>query len=234
MASEQLPHSTRPKTSPPTQRYLDIAEIREDVAIMKDGSMRMVLMVSSINFALKSEDEQQAVIQGYMQFLNTLEHPIQISIQSRKMNIDGYLARLKEQEDTIDNELLKTQIRDYTSFINELVDLGEIMQKRFFVVVPFSAGEGNDKGKGFFVKLQNAIYPASIVKLNTKQFNERREALARRTQIIAGGLESMGLAVAALDTQGLIELYYTAYNPETAQTQPLQEMSKLDVESKFT
>lgn len=234
MTSEHVSQSTKAKVGPPTQRYLDVAEIREDVAIMKDGSMRMVLMVSSINFALKSEDEQQAVIQGYMQFLNTLEHPIQISIQSRKMNIDGYLARLKEQEDTITNELLKTQIRDYTSFINELVDLGEIMQKRFFVVVPFSAGEGNDKGKGFFVKLQNAIYPAAIVKLNTRQFNERRESLARRTQIIAGGLESMGLSVVALDTQGLIELYYTAYNPTTAEVQPLQEIAKLDVESKFT
>lgn len=222
------------KAGPPTQRYLDIAEIRENVVIMKDGSMRMVLMVSSINFALKSEDEQQAVIQGYMQFLNGLDHPLQISVQSRKMNIDGYLARLKAQEDTIANELLKTQIRDYTSFIKELVDLGEIMQKRFFVVVPYDPTEGNEKGKGFFVKLQNAIYPASIVKLNAKQFGERKESITRRAQVIAGGLESMGLSVALLDTQGLIELYYNSYNPEVGETQPLQEIDKLNIESKLT
>lgn len=232
--SEQNTTSTKAKAGPPTQRYLDIAEIRENVVIMKDGTMRMVLMVSSINFALKSEDEQQAVIQGYMQFLNGLDHPLQISIQSRKMNIDGYLARLKAQEDTITNELLKTQIRDYTSFIKELVDLGEIMQKRFFVVVPYDPTAGNEKGKGFLVKLQNAIYPAMLVKLNAKQFSERKESITRRTQMIAGGLESLGLSVALLDTQGLIELYYNSYNPEVGETQPLQEIEKINVESKFT
>jgi hypothetical protein len=131
--------STAKKPGQPTQRYLDIAEIREDTVVMKDGTLRAVIMVSSINFALKSEDEQQAIIQGYMQFLNGLEHPLQVVVQSRKMNADGYLATLRQQEETIHNELLKTQIRDYTSFIKELVDLGQIMQKRFFVVMPQQA-----------------------------------------------------------------------------------------------
>ena len=139
-----------PKPGPSTQRFLDIAEIRENVVVLKDGTLRAVMMVSSINFALKSEDEQQAIIQGYMQFLNGLEYPIQVVIQSRKMNIDGYLGRLKTQEETITNELLKAQIRDYTSFINELVELGEIMQKRFFVVVPFDPLQ--DKQKNFMSK----------------------------------------------------------------------------------
>jgi hypothetical protein len=94
----------KPKAGPPTQRYLDIAEIREDVVVMKDGTLRAVLLVSSINFALKSEDEQQATVQGYMQFLNSLEHPIQVVIQSRRMNIDAYMGNLKEQEETIHNE----------------------------------------------------------------------------------------------------------------------------------
>lgn len=223
----------KPKAGPPTQRFLDIAEIREDVVVMKDGTLRAVLMVSSINFALKSDDEQQAVIQGYMQFLNSLDHPLQIMIQSRKMNIDGYLARLKAQEDTIANELLKTQIRDYTSFIKELVDLGEIMQKRFFVVVPFDAMERGEKGKGFFGKLQNALYPAMIVKLNAKQFADRRQAVMRRTEIVSGGLQSMGLSAALLDTQGLVELYYNAYNPEVAETQPLEAIRALQVETRL-
>lgn len=231
--AEQKNAFAKPKAGPPTQRYLDIAEVRENIVVMKDGTMRTVLMVSSINFALKSDDEQQAVVQGYMQFLNSLEHPLQICIQSRKMNIDGYLARLKAQEDTIANELLKTQIRDYTSFIKELVDLGEIMQKRFFVIVPYSLSEGAEKGKGFFTKLQNALYPASMVKLNAKQFAERRDALMQRTQMISGGLESMGLSVALLDTQGLIELYYNSYNPEVSETQPLEVIEKLQVETKL-
>ena len=231
--TEQKNALAKPKAGPPTQLFLDIAEIREIVVVMKDGSPRLVLMVSSINFSLKSEDEQQAVIQGYMQFLNSLDHPLQVCIQSRKMNIDGYLARLKAQEEGISNELLKTQIRDYTSFIKELVDLGEIMQKRFFVVSPYDPSERNEKGKGFLGKVQNAIYPAMIVKLNAKQFEERRYAITQRAQIIAGGLESMGLSVAMLDTQGLIELYYNSYNPEVGETQPLEAIEKLHVETKL-
>lgn len=229
MAKNKL---AKPKAGPPTQRFLDIAEIREDVVVMKDGTLRAVLMVSSINFALKSEDEQQATIQGYMQFLNGLEHPIQVSIQSRKMNIDGYLNKLKAQEDTIANELLKTQIRDYMSFVRELVDLGEIMQKRFFVVIPFDASDSG-MTKGFFSRLSGAFSPASIIKLNAKQFKERKEALGARVANISGGLQSMGLQVIGLDTQGLIELYYDAYNPDVMDHQQMTEIDNLQVDRQF-
>ncbi len=221
----------KPKAGPPTQRYLDIAEIREDVVVLKDGTLRTVLMVSSLNFALKSEDEQQAVIQGYMQFLNSLEHPIQIVIQSRRMNVDGYLQRLKEQEDTIANELLKSQIRDYTSFISELVELGEIMQKRFFVVIPFDPLQ--DKKQSFMSKVSTALAPASVVKLNEKVFRERRDRLMQRTSNVASGLGSMGLQSAMLDTQGLIELYYSVYNPDVAESQKMTDVNKLRIETNF-
>lgn len=221
------------KPGQPTQRYLDIAEIREDAVVMKDGTLRAVLMVSSINFALKSEDEQQAIIQGYMQFLNGLEHPLQVVVQSRKMNVDGYLATLRQQEETIHNELLKTQIRDYTSFIKELVDLGQIMQKRFFVVVPYDPAEGNEKGKGFISKLSSAFSPAKIIKLNEKRFQERRYSLMQRVSTVAGGMTSMGLQVALLDTQGLIELYYSSYNPDVYDAEKLVDVGKLRVETHF-
>lgn len=221
------------KPGQPTQRYLDIAEIREDAVVMKDGTLRAVVMVSSINFALKSEDEQQAIIQGYMQFLNGLEHPLQVVVQSRKMNVDGYLATLRQQEETIHNELLKTQIRDYTSFIKELVDLGQIMQKRFFVVVPYDPAEGNEKGKGFISKLSSAFSPAKIIKLNEKRFQERRYSLMQRVSTVAGGMTSMGLQVALLDTQGLIELYYSSYNPDVYDAEKLVDIGKLRVETHF-
>jgi len=225
--------STAKKPGQPTQRYLDIAEIREDAVVMKDGTLRAVVMVSSINFALKSEDEQQAIIQGYMQFLNGLEHPLQVVVQSRKMNVDGYLATLRQQEETIHNELLKTQIRDYTSFIKELVDLGQIMQKRFFVVVPYDPAEGNEKGKGFISKLSSAFSPAKIIKLNEKRFQERRYSLMQRVSTVAGGMSSMGLQVALLDTQGLIELYYSSYNPDVYDAEKLVDIGKLRVETHF-
>lgn len=221
------------KTGQPTQRFLDIAEIREDCVVMKDGTLRAVLMVSSINFALKSEDEQQAIIQGYMQFLNGLEHPLQVVIQSRRMNVDGYLGQLKQQEETIHNELLRTQIRDYTSFIKELVELGQIMQKRFFVVIPYDPAEKDEKGKGFMTKLSAAISPAKIVKLNEKRFQERRYSLMQRASTVSSGLGSMSLQVALLDTQGLIELYYSSYNPDVYDAEKLVDMGKLRVETHF-
>lgn len=225
--------NAKPKSGQPTQRYLDIAEIREDCVVMKDGTLRAVLMVSSINFALKSEDEQQAIIQGYMQFLNGLEFPLQVVIQSRRMNVDGYLASLKTQEETIHNELLRTQIRDYTSFIKELVELGQIMQKRFFVVVPYDPAEGGEKGKGFMTKLTSAFSPAKIIKLNEKNFQLRRQTLMRQVSTIASGLGSMSLQVALLDTQGLIELYYSSYNPDVYDTEKLVDVGKLRVETHF-
>lgn len=228
MANNKL---AKGKPGPPTQKYLDVAEIRENVVVLKDGTLRSVIMVSSVNFALKSGDEQQAMVQSYMQFLNGLEYPIQVVIQSRKMNIDGYIEALDKQRDTITNELLKTQIQDYKSFIIDLVEIGEIMQKRFYVVVPYDPA--TDKTKGFFAKLTEAITPASQVNLSKKQFEERRDALRQRTMLTQGGLSGMGLNAVILDTQSLIELYYTIYNPEVFDTQRLGDLSQVQLEQGF-
>ena len=198
---------------------------------MKDGTLRAVVMCSSVNFALKSVDEQQATIQAYMQFLNGLEYPVQVVIQSRKMNIDGYIAALNEQEKIIENDLLKVQIRDYRSFITELVELGEIMQKRFYLVVPYDPI--TDKQRSFWNKLSEAIYPASVIKLSAAKFKERREALSQRVSIMLGALTSMGLQGVVLDTQSLIELYYTVYNPDVYDTQKMTDIHDLRIESGF-
>ena len=219
------------KPGPPTQRYLDIAEIREGTVVLKDGTLRAVIMVASINFALKSQEEQQATVQAYMQFLNGLDYPIQVVIQSRKMNVEAYMDALKKREAEIDNDLLKAQIRDYKSFVNELVDLGEIMQKRFYVVVPYDPV--TDKKRNFWSKLSDAIMPATIVKLNEKKFKTRRHDLMQRVSIIQGGLMSMGLKSQALDTQSLIELYYVVYNPDIYDAQRLVNLNELQVEEGF-
>jgi hypothetical protein len=119
------------KVSISTQQYLDIAEIKNDSVALKDGTLRAVLLVSSINFALKSEDEQNASISAYVSFLNALDFPLQIVIQSRKLNIDVYLEQLAQRERMLSNELLRAQISDYREYVKELVELGEIMSKRF-------------------------------------------------------------------------------------------------------
>src|SRR5687768_4623112 len=118
MQSKQL---SGPKPGVPSQRFLDVAEIRDDIVIMRDGTLRAVLLVSSINFSLKSVDEQNAIVQAYMQFLNGLDYPIQVVIQSRRMNIDNYMRQLDESEKNLNSDLLKRQIHDYKDFVVQLV-----------------------------------------------------------------------------------------------------------------
>jgi len=213
------------KISASTQQYLDIAEIKDNTVVMKDGTLRAVLLVSSINFALKSEDEQNAVISSYVRFLNNLSFSMQIVIQSRELDIDNYLVYLKEREKEQTNKLLKLQTADYIQYINELTSLGRIMSKRFLAIVPYDPL--TDKRKGFFSSLKEALRPATVIKLKEKTFSRYQEMLDRRIESVIGGLESMGVSVARLDTQSLIELYYKTYNPETAKNQQLPDLDKL-------
>ncbi len=224
MQSKKLAGS---KPAPATQRYLDIAEVKDDTVIMKDGTLRAVLLVSSINFALKSADEQEAIIGQYVSFLNSLEFPLQIVIQSRKLNIDAYMDRLNESESSQTNELLRLQIADYRNFVKEMVTIGQIMQKRFYVVVPYNPL--SDKNKGFWRRMKEVITPALSLKLAEDVFRRRKQDLDTRVDHIAGALSSMGLRSARLDTQGLVELYYTVYNPETYDTQKMTGISDLRV-----
>jgi len=224
-----------PSTSKPgqaTKRYLDIAEIRDDVVVMKDGTLRAVLMVSSINFALKSADEQEAIVQAYMAFLNGLEMPLQIVIQSRKMNVDPYLLSLAKREHEIPNELLKAQIADYRSFVQELVEMGEIMQKRFYVVLLYDPSRS--KQKNFMTRLSEAVSPVMGIKLKEKQFLERKEELLKKAETINGQLTSLGVGGVLLDTQGLIELFYECYNPDLFAEEKLGDISKVRYEENTT
>ncbi len=216
------------KPGVPTQRFLDIAEIREDVVILKDGTLRAILLVSSINFALKSVDEQQAIVQAYMQFVNSIDFPIQIVIQSRRMNIDTYIRQLNEQEKKISNDLLKKQIKDYRDFVRQLVNLGDIMQKRFYIVVPLNPA--TVQTKGFWQRLQEIFTPTIAMKFAEEKFKKDKFDLGLRVSQVAGGLGSMSLTAIQLDTQGLIELFYNVYNPDLYEAQPLIDTAKLQVD----
>lgn len=217
-----------PKPGVPSQRYLDIAEVKEDIVVMKDGTIRAVLLVSSINFALKSVDEQNAIVQAYMQFLNGLDFPIQVVIQSRRMNIDEYLRRLSDAEKVQANDLLRRQIGDYRDYIKQLVDLGDIMQKKFFITVPLDPT--TDKQKGFFQRLSEILSPAGAIRLTDERFHSNKQSLMLRVNAIIGGLQSMSLNAVMLDTQSLIELFYTVYNPELFESQRMVSTEKLQIE----
>ncbi len=229
MQSKQLAGS-KPGVS--AQKYLDLSEIREDLVLLKDGTLRGVLAVSSINFALKSVDEQNAIVQAYMQFLNGLDFPIQVIIQSRKMNIDGYLRQLDENEKGPGSDLLKGQIRDYKEFIKQLVKMGDIMQKRFFVVVPFNPmGQKVAGQKSFSDRLSDIFSPRVGIKLSEERFQKYKFELSLRLNQIISGLSSMSLNAVQLDTQSLIELYYTVYNPELFEHQRLASLNELQVQT---
>lgn len=215
------------KVNVSTQQHLNIAEIKKDTLVMKDGSVRAVLLVSSINFALKDEDEQQAIISSYVSFLNNIDFPLQIVIQSREFNIDSYINDLKQKEKEQTNELLKTQTQEYIQYVQELISMGNIMKKKFYVVIPYNPL--SDEQKSFFQSLMEAFKPASIVKLKDRKFDQYKEALDRRVESVSSGLASANLSSVRLDTQGLIELFYSTYNPDTSENQKLTDINNLRI-----
>ncbi len=217
-----------PKTAPSTQQYLDILEIRDDTVILRNGSVVAVLLVASINFSLKSDEEQDAVIEAYTSFLNTIDFPLQIIIQSRQLDIDDYLETLKTVEQRQTNELLQIQIRDYRQFVADLVQMSDIMTKRFYVVVPYTPKV--DRPGKFFSRLLDVFTPTSTIHLKQKQFEEFRLELYKRVDHVINALSSAGLKSLPLRTQELIELYYNTYNQESSRQQKLQEMNKINLE----
>jgi len=223
-----MPTPAKKNKQQSVQKYLDIAEIKDDCVVMKDGTLRSVLLVSSINFSLKSDEEQNAIVSAYISFLNFLEFPLQIVIQSRALDIDGYLDRLKKIEKEQTNELLKIQTAEYRQYVSELVQLGDIMTKRFYVVIPYNPV--SDRQTSWFRKFLAIFSAAQKVKLNQTEFSKRRHFLFQRVEHILTGLNSMSLKAVVLDTQSLIELYYNTYNPDVADKEKLVEINKLRVE----
>ena len=227
MAQKRPDNLARNKINVSTQQFLDIAELKSDIVVMRDGTMRAVLLVSSINFSLKSEDEQNAIIAAYVSFLNNINFPLQIVIQSRELNIDNYLEDLRQKSKEQTNELLKMQTSEYIQYIQELIAMSKIMNKRFYVVVPYNPM--SDKQKGFFRRFFDIFKPASLIRMKEEKFNRRKADLQHRVDNVVSGLTSIGLNAVQLDTQSLIELYYNTYNPVTSANQKLADVDKLRV-----
>lgn len=198
------------------------------MVILKDSTMRLVLLVSSINFALKSEDEQNAIIFAYQEFLNSLDFPVQIVVSSRKMDITPYLEQVKALQEKQMNELLRLQMDEYINFVGELVRGSNIMTKTFLVVVPFSVTQSRKEGLLSRV-LKGAKGVAGGRKISDTEFEHTRGQLVQRANQVATGLSGMGLRVVPLNTEELLELYYTMYNPGTSRNQRLRDVGQLKV-----
>lgn len=193
------------------QQFLALDTIREDVAILKDGGLRVVLMCSSLNFALKSADEQDAIIYQYQNFLNSLDFPVQFIIHSRRLNIAPYLDSLLERHREEENDLLKIQIAEYAEFIKTFTEATNIMSKTFYAVVPFTPPIYDQKG--LLSNLFSTFGFGKSKKAESASFEEYKNQLWQRVETIMAGLQSFGVRAIPLNTEELIELFYGLYNP---------------------
>jgi type IV secretory pathway VirB4 component len=210
------------KVEASSQAFLPFAEVKKGVVVMKDGSLRAVILVSSLNFALKSDDEKNAILMSYQSFLNSLDFPIQLIAYSRKIDLSAYLAQVQAAAGEQTNPLIKVQTEEYQKFITELLESSNIMEKRFYVVVPQYP---------YAVDI-NSVIPSPL-KTKSKEpqvpFEENLNKLLGRVQEVIGGLTSVGLRCGMLSTEDLLELYYTTYNPDTAKSQKIKDFSNISV-----
>lgn len=198
-----------PKATPASQEFVNIRDIRDGVVMLKGGQICSVLLASSINFALKSQDEQRAILLQFQNFLNTLDFSIQIYIQSRRMNIEPYLELLRTREGNQDNDLMRVQLREYMEFVRTFTTEVDVMTKSFFVIVPFTAAPLNlSKNLGSFLSQGKGTANTSEAR-----FEEQRVSLEQRVAIVKQGLDQIGVRTIALGNDELVEFYYHIYNP---------------------
>jgi len=197
------------KTATATQQFVPVKEIRSGVIILKDGGYRGILICSSINFGLKSADEQHAITLGFQNFLNTLDFSIQIVVNSRKMDLRPYLALLEEKAVAQKTELMKIQLREYVEFVRSFADQANIMTKSFYIVVPYAPHISAASATGFLRKMS----PATKTAAAETSFEEDRTQLEQRLSLVVGGLAGTGVRATQLGTEEIIELLYRSFNP---------------------
>jgi len=196
-----------PSSKASTQDFVAIRDIRDNVVLQKSGQMSMLLLASSVNFALKSLDEQRAVLHQFQQFLNTVDFSLQICMQSRRLNIEPYLGLLQSMEGNQYNDLMRVQLREYIEFIRNFTTDVDVMSKNFFVVVSYSGARVN-LGKSLLGQGGGALSS-----LTDAQFEEYRTQLEQRLSLVVDGLARVGVRSIPLGKDELVELFYHIYNP---------------------
>lgn len=218
-----------------TQNSLQIAEIRDGVVIMNDGSFRSVIMMKSINFDLMSQQEQEAIEFSYQHFLNSLYFPVQIFVRSQKVDLQPYIEKLDKIRTEHDNMLLALLMDDYIGYIDALSQQTNIMDKKFYIVIPYFA-HGEDtralaQSKNFFSGLTTLFHSQEQhVIINEVDLEKAKAELRNRVQSVLSGLRQCSVQGLPLDTHELIELYYDTYNPDTATRQQLKNYDELNVD----
>lgn len=212
-----------------TKQLVEVANIIDNVVLLKNGSIRAVIEVSAINFELRSEGEQIAILQNFQRFVNSIDFPLQIVVNSRKLNIDEYLKLIDSSSAALTNELLKIQAAEYSKFVKDLSDLSNIMSKKFYIVVPFYVFETPTKS-GITQSFKSIFKPAAVVKeLTPEQLETYKSQLLQRTELIFDGLIGMGLKATTLKRDDLINLFYGLYNPSSKSDFKNMEDKTLDL-----
>ncbi|MCX6733994.1 MAG: hypothetical protein NTX63_04260 [Candidatus Peregrinibacteria bacterium] len=219
-----------------TQIFLPFSEMHDDTVILKNGGIRAILRTTSLNFNLKSDEEQNALTFGYQAFLNSLEFPIQIVVRSRKMDIDKYIENLQGKLKEQSNPLLQKQTNEYIDFVGKLVEYADIMEKDFLVIIPFDpprAKSGGILDSLFNIKFMDLFRGKDMygqVKQQREEFENLRKGLSQRVNTIQAGLENLGLKVHQLNTQELVELFYATYNPVVGRNEKLKDAKEYKME----
>jgi len=227
----------KPVKDSTTQRHLPFSEIRDNCMIMKDGSSRMVLRVHAVNFNLKSEEEQDAIIIGYQRFLNSLRFPIQIIVRSLKVDIEGYIGRLKNLAVKQKNPLLQEQTYRYVDFLSNLIDMAQIMRKDFYIVVPYDTDEDRSVRETGIVGIFRSFWSAISSEESVSSIREKRrraDAMKKgnyeRLSTVKTSLESVGIKSEELKKDELIKLLIGYYNPRVNSEVKVGDIDKTNIE----
>ena len=225
MAAAQQSGSAQ--TTKSTQNSLLISEIKDGVVVMRDGSLRAVILSSAINFDLMSAQEQSAVEYAYQGFLNSLHFPVQIVIKSQKIDLEPYMEKLRGLRNEQTNEMLGFLMEDYIANIKALVDEVNIMDKQIYVVAPYFPPVDVKHSASLVTGIQAALRPTPSITVTEEQFRQYKQELSQRVALVSSGLNQIGIRSITLGTQELIDLYYSWYNPEVAANEKLIDAQQL-------
>ncbi len=210
-----------------TLDFMEVAEVRDGIVILREGQMRTIMAVSSANFALKSSKEQDMLIGAFQGLLNSLESPMQILVQSRKLNLTNYIEKLRTLEGEQTNDLLKIKMQEYIEYIQEMLQQINIMNKDFYVIIGHEPGVLKED---LFGKFFRALNPTKYIKQEQDDFNRNKQIMKQKAESIMSRFSGLDLKVRILKTEQIIALMYNSYNPDTLESIRLGDVSDLDVQ----
>ncbi len=218
----------KPTKKTSTQVYLEISTIRDSIIILKNGEYRLILEATGVNFFLRSAEEQNSVIGGFASFLNSLTTQVQIVVQSRYIDLDYYISDLRNRINRQANPFLVEQTSHYATFIEQMIEQINVMEKRFFVIIPYIPSDAIKIG--FFGKIMDAFNPARQIIRKQSEFEKNKIEIKTKADQIAAGLASMSISTKIINTQEIIDLFYRSYNPNSSQKQKLTNTAGLDAD----